>query len=48
MDWATFVTQELDPVLEKIATRGLGSLTRAERRILKEGQRRLQQGEPDG
>jgi hypothetical protein len=44
MSWNDFVTSQLDPVLEKIARRGIKSLTRAEREILRAGQKRLQEG----
>ena len=36
-----FVTSEIDPILEKISRDGLGSLTRAERKILEEGRGKL-------
>jgi hypothetical protein len=36
-----FLTREIDPILEKISREGLGSLTRAERKILEEGRGKL-------
>ena len=44
MSWNDFVASQLDPVLEKIARRGIKSLTRAERGILRAGQKRLLEG----
>ncbi len=38
-----FVTNEIDPILEKISRDGVGSLTRAERKILEEGRGKLAQ-----
>lgn len=36
-----FITAEIDPILEKIAERGVHSLTRAERKILEQGRGKL-------
>jgi membrane associated rhomboid family serine protease len=36
-----FVTAEVDPILEKIARSGIDSLTRAERKLLEQGSRKL-------
>ena len=36
-----FLEQEIDPILEKISQQGMGSLNRAERRILEEGRGKL-------
>lgn len=36
-----FVANEIDPILEKISREGVGSLTRAERKILEEGRGKL-------
>ena len=47
LNWNDFVARELDPILEKIARKGLKSLTRAERRILRAGQKRLMEGSDD-
>jgi hypothetical protein len=41
MNAEEFVAQEIDPILEKISRAGVGSLTRAERRILEEGRGKL-------
>ncbi len=38
-----FVANEIDPILEKISRDGVGSLTRAERKILEEGRGKLAQ-----
>ena len=38
-----FVVNEIDPILEKISRDGVGSLTRAERKILEEGRGKLAQ-----
>jgi len=42
-----FVAAEVDPILEKIARSGIDSLTRAERKLLEQGSRKLN-GEADG
>ena len=42
MTWEEFLTFELNPVLEKIARRGLKSLTRAERQTLHYSRRKLE------
>jgi membrane associated rhomboid family serine protease len=39
-----FLVQEIDPVLEKIAARGLGSLSRREKRLLAQGREKIIQG----
>jgi rhomboid family protein len=39
-----FVREQLDPVLEKIARRGIGSLSRAEKNILQQGRRKIFSG----
>lgn len=36
-----FLSTEIDPILEKISTRGMSSLTRTERKILKQGSGKL-------
>lgn len=36
-----FMTEEIDPILDKIARNGIASLTRSERRILEEGRGKL-------
>jgi hypothetical protein len=41
MNAEEFVAQEIDPILEKISREGVGSLTRAERKILEEGRGKL-------
>jgi membrane associated rhomboid family serine protease len=38
-----FVSQEIDPILDKISREGLHSLTRAERRILEKGREKIAQ-----
>jgi membrane associated rhomboid family serine protease len=43
MNAEEFVAQEIDPILEKISREGVGSLTRAERKILEEGRGKLAQ-----
>ena len=42
MDWEEFLRTELNPVLEKISTHGINSLTRAEWRILQQSRRKLE------
>ena len=42
MDWEEFLSTELNPVLEKISTHGIHSLTRAEWRILQQSRRKLE------
>ncbi len=42
MNWEEFLTRELDPVLEKISTQGINSLTRAEWKILQQSRRKLE------
>jgi membrane associated rhomboid family serine protease len=42
MNWEEFLTRELDPVLEKISTQGISSLTRAEWKILQQSRRKLE------
>lgn len=42
MDWEEFLRTELNPVLEKISTRGIQSLTRAEWKILQQSRRKLE------
>jgi membrane associated rhomboid family serine protease len=42
MDWEEFLRTELNPVLEKISTRGIHSLTRAEWKILQQSRRKLE------
>ena len=42
MDWEEFLRTELNPVLEKISTRGIKSLTRADWRILQQSRRKLE------
>ena len=41
MNAADFIAEEIDPILEKIARKGISSLSRAERRILEEGRGKL-------
>jgi membrane associated rhomboid family serine protease len=41
MDAAQFVAEEIDPILEKIASTGISSLTRAERRLLERGREKM-------
>jgi hypothetical protein len=36
-----FIREELDPILEKIAQRGVHSLTRGERKLLQKGRAKL-------
>lgn len=36
-----FMTEEIDPILEKISAKGVGSLTRAERQILERGRDKI-------
>lgn len=38
-----YVAEEIDPILEKIAQQGVGSLTRAERRILERGKTKFEE-----
>jgi len=42
MSWEEFLNSELNPVLEKIARRGIRSLTRAERQTLRYSRRKLE------
>ncbi len=42
MDWEEFLRTELNPVLEKISTKGISSLTRAEWKILQQSRRKLE------
>jgi hypothetical protein len=42
MDWEEFMRTELNPVLEKISTRGIQSLTQAEWKILQQSRRKLE------
>jgi membrane associated rhomboid family serine protease len=42
MDWEEFLRTELNPVLEKISTQGIHSLTRAEWKILQQSRRKLE------
>ena len=42
MNWEEFLRVELNPVLEKISTQGINSLTRAEWRILQQSRRKLE------
>lgn len=42
MNWEEFLRTELNPVLEKISTRGIQSLTRAEWKILQQSRRKLE------
>ena len=44
MSWEEFLNVELNPILEKIAHRGIKSLTRAERQTLRYSQRKLEGG----
>ena len=41
MDPTEFISQEIDPILDKIAKEGIHSLTRAERRILELGREKI-------
>jgi len=41
MDPTEFISQEIDPILDKIAKEGIQSLTRAERRILELGREKI-------
>lgn len=41
MDPETFISKEIDPILDKIAQEGIHSLTRAERRILEQGREKI-------
>ena len=41
MDPTEFISQEIDPILDKIAREGIHSLTRAERRILELGREKI-------
>ena len=43
MNAEEFVTQEIDPILDKISREGVASLNRAERKILEEGRGKLAQ-----
>jgi hypothetical protein len=36
-----FIAQEIDPLLEKISRDGMGSLTRAERKLLAKGREKI-------
>lgn len=47
MDSGDFIASEVDPILEKIAREGMGSLTRAERRLLELGRDKLASIPPD-
>lgn len=42
MEWEEFLRTKLNPVLDKISTDGIQSLTRAEWRILQQGRKRLE------
>lgn len=42
MDWEEFLRTELNPVLDKISTEGIHSLTRAEWKILQQSRRKLE------
>ena len=42
MDWEEFLRTELNPVLDKISTQGIHSLTRAEWKILQQSRRKLE------
>lgn len=41
MDSTEFISEEIDPILDKIAQQGIHSLTRAERRILELGREKI-------
>jgi len=41
MDSETFISTEIDPILDKIAREGIHSLSRAERRILEQGREKI-------
>ncbi len=41
MDSSEFISQEIDPILDKIAREGIHSLTRSERRILELGREKI-------
>ncbi len=47
MDSGEFIASEVDPVLEKIAREGMGSLTRAERKLLDLGREKLVSSHPE-
>jgi hypothetical protein len=36
-----FIAQEIDPLLDKISRQGMGSLTRAERRLLAKAREKI-------
>jgi len=42
MNWEEFLRTELNPVLDKISTKGISSLTRAEWRVLQQSRRKLE------
>lgn len=42
MEWEEFLRTELNPVLEKISTKGMNSLTRADWKVLQQGRRKLE------
>ena len=42
MDWEEFLRTELNPVLEKISTKGINSLTRADWKVLQQSRRKLE------
>jgi membrane associated rhomboid family serine protease len=44
-DWTHFMNEEVDPILDKISTQGIHSLTRKERKILKKARGRRRPGE---
>ncbi len=41
MDSSEFISEEIDPILDKISREGIHSLTRAERRILEQGREKI-------
>jgi len=46
MDDYSFISEEVDPILEKISRQGMRSLTRKERQILKKAHARMKDSEP--
>ena len=41
---AEFLSQEVDPILDKISAQGIQSLTEREKRVLEAAKRKMQQG----
>ena len=41
MSARAYITEQIDPILDKISRHGIGSLTDAERRVLEKGREKI-------